>query len=225
MTNEHPAKNCAGKRPGRFKNRLLGLIPDRWPSSLAAGKILGYFLSRLSFQDVDIVVRLDNYRHCMFRKRWSCVVFADTDRSESWQPRPKLLRWKNTATENRASKSQICQTDLFFLQTRQLLRWLLAFDDCTGPTNNSVMVFCFLFLFFPLNVVSHTHPPWLAMHVHPKTNHQTSLPSPHTIWGRTLKALWWAKRTIILWGKEDERIAARVGKLLKQRVSAGKREA
>lgn len=54
MTYEYPAKT-AGKRPGRFKNKLPGLILDRWPSSLPAGKILGYFLSRLSFQDVDIV--------------------------------------------------------------------------------------------------------------------------------------------------------------------------
>lgn len=30
-----------------------------------------------------------------------------------------------------------------------------------------------------LNVVSHNGPPRPAMHVHPKTNHQTSLASPH----------------------------------------------
>lgn len=64
------------------------------------------------------------------------------------------------------------------------------------------------------------HPPRPAMRVRPKTN-QHNIPglTAHTIAGRALCALWWARPTIT---QEDERTAARTEKKIKENTRGEK---
>lgn len=75
-------------------------------------------------------------------------------------------------------QNSICQNWFFIFfppaETWRLRQQFLALNACMYTTNNSALVS------YAFNVVTHTHPPWHAMHVNSKSNHQTSLASPHT---------------------------------------------
>lgn len=96
------------------------------------------------------------------------LFFADTDRSESWQPRPKLLRCKNTATENRASKRRNCQTDLFFCKLDSCFSdsWLLM----TVWALPTTLLWCFVFFFFFSFKCGLSHTSTLACYARPPKN-------------------------------------------------------
>lgn len=117
--------------------------------------------------------------------------------------------------EKAAALNLLRQIWFFFPETWHLFK---GFSLWLCPTVYTVpALHCFVF--FGLNCgLPHphkqVHPPQPAMCVRPKTN-QHNIPglTAHTIVGRALCALWWARQTITQCGEEDERTAARTEKL------------
>lgn len=121
-----------------------------------------------------------------------------------------LLRWEASNCRTRGGKR---------LHKTSSVKYVFFLQRLDSRFRHSILGFKRLYVHDQLctpawTVFSHTHPPWPAMHVRPKTNHHniTGL-TAHTIVGRALGALWWAKHTITQCGEEDERTAAGKGKL------------
>lgn len=120
-----------------------------------------------------------------------------------------LLRWETEEEKKKSSFSKPLVLLWTFCRdsTAASVTQFLALNDCIYSTSSALVSLA-------STVVSHAHPPWPAMYVHPKTNrHNITGFTAHTIAGRALGALWWARHTITQCGEEDERTAAETRKL------------